>query len=118
VAVSHPPLIVDDTWILLSGSIRWLSSLLPHYASTCRCLASVSYTPSMSDSLSKYASSLVKLDSSLAGSVLHQEWYFFLPSPPEELRPLDMYRCQMPYIIGPTVRPPSGSSSDSEVSGG
>ncbi len=106
VAVSHPPLIVDNTWILCSGSSSWLSTLLPFYASTCCCLASVTYNPLSSDAISTYAASVIQFDSSLAGSVMRQEWHFVLPASCPALTPPNMYPRQLAHIVDSTIRPP------------
>jgi hypothetical protein len=118
VAVHHPPLIVEDTWILLSGSVRWLSTILPYYTPSYHCLASIAYSSPLVAPLSVPAVSMCKFDSRLAGSVMNHEWHFVIPSDFGSVEHPAMYSRPLTHIIDPTVRPSGMPSSEATTPNG
>jgi hypothetical protein len=81
------PSVPADSWVLLNGSPPWVASILPVYASSCRCLVGLTASPIPRD----FPWETHSVSSVCAGSVVSHKWLFFsIPSVAPPLAP-DMY---------------------------
>jgi hypothetical protein len=96
----HHPSVPADSWVLLNGSPPWVSSILPVYASSCRCLVGLTAAPIPWD----FPWETHLISSVRTGSVVSHKWLFFsIPSIAPPPAPA-MYVRPLAHIVGPTTR--------------